>query len=58
MKKYKVGTFLNQPIIQESLDGTKTYREAQEEVVDWYVSRAEWWLGLTEEEFHSDAAPF
>lgn len=57
-KRYEVRWFMAQPCIVESLEGTKTYLEAQEEIVNWYVSRAEWWIGLSEEEFHSDAPTF
>jgi hypothetical protein len=46
----------NWPTITLEPDGVLTYLEAKEQVVGWHVTKAEWWMGLDEEEFNRGSA--
>lgn len=47
----------NWPIISPEVDGVLTFLEAKEQVVGWYVTKAEWWMGVDEGDVY-DASAF
>jgi hypothetical protein len=35
-------------------DGPFTWAEVKEQLVGWHVTQAEWWLGMTEEDYNAE----